>query len=94
MQIMKTDYEKGCKELERNAVAFNYRRTYFAADWEIQLPIPARKLFQAAAGLARAEGNINHAISLEARLPQLPKGSVYRVGRLKNGIATACVEIN
>jgi len=94
MQIMKIESEKVSKGLERQAAAFNYTRIYFAADWEIKLSVPARKLFQAAAYLARAEGNINHARSLESTLSQLPKGSKYRVGRLKNGCATACVEIN
>jgi len=79
------------KYLERQAAVLNYERIYFSSDWEIEFPISARKIFQNAAHLARAEGNLLHAASLEARLPKLPENSRYRVGRLKNGCATAYV---
>ena len=61
--------------------------------WEFTLRTPARKLMLNAARLARAEGMVGHASSLEVRLSELPKGSVYRVGRSRNGCSTAHVDV-
>lgn len=79
------------KRLRAEATIFGYKLVSFAENWSITLPIPAKTLIRTAAVLGRAEGNINHAISLEARLLRLPKDSRYQVGRSKNGCSTAQV---
>lgn len=75
------------------AAFFGYQRVRYTSDWEIIVPLPARKLLRVAATLARSEGMINHALSLEARGLRLPKNCIYRAGRLKNGCAMAHVVV-
>ena len=83
--------ESGLDDLEVQARIRGYERINFEEDWEITLPIPARRLFQVAAHLARFEGMINHARALEARLPHISPDAQYKIGRLKNGCSTAYV---
>jgi hypothetical protein len=75
------------------AVVYGYnRRLRFANDWSITLPGSVRVLMRGAAALARAEGNENHARSLEVRLLRLPENSRYVVGRSRNGCSTGFVD--
>ncbi|MDE1865389.1 MAG: hypothetical protein KGH94_01980 [Candidatus Micrarchaeota archaeon] len=78
---------------EAYAVLTGHRKLSFKKNWEFAVRGSTRALMLNAARLARAEGNINHALSLEARIPHLPKNSRYLVGRSKNGCSTAQVVI-
>ena len=71
--------------LEEQARVFGYQRSHFKKDWEITLPISVREAFQTAAYLARVEGKVEHAYSIEVRLPSLTQKFKYTVGSLKNG---------
>lgn len=82
---------QGAKAVE--AAIFGYNRISFPRDWSITLRASAKDVMQTAIVLARAEGNINHVLSLEERLLRLPKNSRYRAGRLKNGCGIAQVVI-
>lgn len=73
------------------AAIFGYKKVRYTNDWGVTLRRPAREIMQNAAHLARTEGMVNHALSLDARLLRLPKNSRYRAGRLKNGCAYAQV---
>ncbi|MEI6849624.1 MAG: hypothetical protein WCK29_01165 [archaeon] len=74
-------------ELAYQSLIFDYRRLSFIENWEIKFP-NAKKLMKNAAYIARVEGNINHALSLESRLSELPENSTYFCGRSKNGCST------
>jgi len=79
-------------DLEDQAIILGYKRISFKKSWEIKpSPISVKELFQSAAHMARAEGNVAHAQALEIRLPELNEGFKYKVGRLKNGCATAYI---
>ncbi len=75
------------------AAIFGYSRLSYTRNWAVTLRTPTKTIMQGCAVLARAEGNINHALSLEERIPHLPKNSRYRAGRSKNGCSTGEVVI-
>jgi hypothetical protein len=77
------------ESLGKQAEIYDYRRVSFQVNWQIRLPLSARKILETAAYFARLEGNINHAKSIEARLDALVSDGAYYVGRLRNGCATA-----
>ncbi len=78
--------------IEEQARVGNYRRLSYKNDWEMTVPLSVMTVFQTAAALARVEGNIAHALSLEARLLELTPNLRYRIGRSRHGCQTACVD--
>ena len=79
------------KDLAEQAVALGYERISFERDWEITLPVSVRNICLNGIAMALAEGSVNHAKSLEVRLPAIKPNFQYKVGRLANGCQTVYI---